>query len=625
MCWLQGGLSVKNYKSLGWLLGLLAVALLVAFTLYSEAETKLRHEAVLKDKQETQGTIDTLIQAQQQTNLLVAQSLAENPFIEELLQRPQPFLRQKLNQLAANLNSATEFKDIWVQLVDVDGRSVYRSWTEKVGDNLLPFRPEIEAVFKARRSLQNISVGRFTVSFKTMVPVIADDGTLLGMVDIVTQFTPLTQKLLDDTGVETVLLVDKRFQGLLTRALTGKFIDGYYVANENASQTLLDELRNEGLQTFLNAPDYRRLDGYVVSAYPVKSDNDVLAYWLTFKPYESIDFSQAVWVLQKYLVISVGVILLILLLASILFSRAQAEAKKRYYRQIINSVSDVIYISNGKRVVDANAHFFELFDEFDSLEAFLARYQCVCEVFEKEEGFLQPVMDGVYWLDYVLAHPHERHKAKIVHHGKAMIFVIKVKSMMGLSERLYNVLMHDITQVERYEQELKTLSVTDELTGAGNRLACNQTMEKEITRSRRYGTTFAVILYDLDFFKKINDTFGHDIGDSVLIEVTAAVKGVLRETDVLCRYGGEEFLIILPQTPIAEAMQTAERLREAVEGLNREQVPVPLTASFGVAELTRWDTGFTLLKRVDRALYQAKELGRNRVEMAEELFGSETH
>lgn len=614
---------MKKFKSFFWLLLLLLVGLLVAQKFYSEAETKLRHEAVLKDRQETQGTIDTLIQAQQQSNLLVAQSLAENPVIEELLQRPQPFLRQKLNQLAANLNSATAFKDIWVQLVDVDGRSVYHSWTEKVGDNLLPFRPEIEAVFKARRSLQNISVGRFTVSFKTMVPVIADDGTLLGMVDIVTQFTPLTQKLLEDTGVETVLLVDKRFQGVLTRALTGKFIDGYYVANENASQALLDELRKEGVQTFLNTPDYRRLDGYVASVYPVESDDGVLAYWLTFKSYESIDFSQAVWVLQKYLVISVGVILLILLLVSILFSRAHAEAKKRYYRQIINSVSDVIYISNGKEVVDANAHFFELFDEFDNLEMFLKRYQCVCEVFEREEGFLQPTMNGMFWLDYILMHPNERHKAKIVRNGKTLIFLIKVKTMMGLSERLYNVLMQDITQIEHYEQELKKLSVTDELTGAGNRLACNQTIEKEINRARRYGAVFSVILYDLDFFKKINDTFGHDIGDSVLIEVTAVVRAALRDSDVLCRYGGEEFLVILPQTPIAEAMQTAERLRSAVESLSKEQVPVPLTSSFGVAELTRWDTGFTLLKRVDRALYQAKELGRNRVEIAEELFGPE--
>nr|WP_246261712.1 diguanylate cyclase [Thiomicrorhabdus cannonii] len=618
---MRGVLSVKSYKSFSWLLGLLLLALLLAYVLYSQAEIKLRHEAVLQDKQETKNTIGTLVQAQQQTNLLLAQSLAENPIIEELLQRPQPLLRQKLSQLTANLNNATSFKDIWVQLVDIDGRSVYRSWTEKVGDNLLPFRPEIGTVFETRRSLQNISVGRFTISFKTMTPVISDDGTVLGMVDIVTQFTPLTQKLLNDAGVETVLLVDKRFQSVLTRALTGKFIDGYYVANENASKALLEQLYQGRLQAFLETPDYTRIDGYVVSVFPIKSEDGVLAYWLAFKPYDAIDFSQVNWVLQKYVVISIGVILLVLLLAVIIMSRSHAEAKKRYYRQIINSVSDVIYISNGKQVVDANAHFFELFDEFENLETFLKRYQCVCEVFEREEGFLQPTMNGMFWLDYVLMHPNERHKAKIVHNGVPQIFLIKVKTMMGLSERLYNVLMQDITQIEHYEQELKKLSVTDELTGAGNRLACNQAMEKEINRSRRYLSTFSVILYDLDFFKKINDTFGHDVGDTVLVEVTAAVRAALRDTDVLCRYGGEEFLVILPQTPIAEALQTAERLRSAVESLSREQVPVPLTSSFGVAELTRWDTGFTLLKRVDRALYQAKEQGRNRVEMAEEVLG----
>lgn len=604
-----------------YLLLILVLGGALAFTkfLYDYAEHTLRHEALLAHQQQTQTKIQSLIKEQKSASMTLTLSFAENPLVQRLLVfQNDGSNARKISRMVQHINDQNGFKNLWVQLIDLKGRSVYRSWTDKTGDNLSAIRSEIDDLIKAPRTLQIISVGKFTVSFKSIMPVMDDSQRLLGLLELITHFTPLTQSLQRETGTESVLLTDKRFRSQLSKAITGQFIDGYYVTNEAASPQLIDLVQKNGVSRLVKADEYLTVGNYVMTRVPVEnSRHEVLAQWLAFTPLNQINFSQTTWVLQKYLMISIGTILLLLLAFIIYMSKSESEQKKRYYRQIIDSVSDIIYISNYKQIVDVNQHFFDFFSDFATVKEFLQEHKCVCDLFEEEEGFLQRKMEGLYWLDYVLAHPEKRHKAKILKAGEPHVFLVKVKRMRGIKETLYNVLMQDITQIEAYEKELRVLSVTDELTGAGNRLACNQALDREIVRSRRYHKKLSLVLFDLDHFKNINDSFGHNVGDQVLIAVTTQVKGLLRDTDVLCRFGGEEFLIVMPETDAEDAKDTAERLRAEIASLSTVDVPIQVTVSFGVAELTRWDTEYTLLKRVDMALYQAKENGRNRVEVAE--------
>ncbi|MEA3406140.1 MAG: GGDEF domain-containing protein, partial [Pseudomonadota bacterium] len=324
-------------------------------------------------------------------------------------------------------------------------------------------------------------------------------------------------------------------------------------------------------------------------------------------------------VLQKYVMISIAATLLPLLVVAQYVHNRQSQRDKQYYRQIIDSVADIIYITNSTRIVDVNRHFFEFYSEFENIDQFLKQYRCVCDTFVIEEGFLQREMKGQYWLQYVLSNPNQKHKAKIIHNGKIYIFQIKIKPMQGQKELLYNVLMQDITQVEAYEKKLQKLTVTDELTGIGNRLACNETLSREIQRSHRYSIPLSLIMLDIDFFKKVNDTYGHDVGDLVLKEVACVVSGMLRDSDKVCRFGGEEFMVILPETNDSVAKQIAERIREAIKNLTSAEVPTQITMSLGVTTLTKWDSEATLIKRADKALYLAKERGRDRVEVDIEL------
>lgn len=166
------------------------------------------------------------------------------------------------------------------------------------------------------------------------------------------------------------------------------------------------------------------------------------------------------------------------------------------------------------------------------------------------------------------------------------------------------------------ELQLRRTARRDALTGLRNRLALEDLSHKEFQRARRYDSALSLIALDLDHFKRINDRFGHSAGDRVLVDVARCLEEQLRESDLVFRVGGEEFLILLPHTPRQAALDVAERLREQLKALEWEfnGERIGCSASLGVAQIhhpgENWQQA---LNRVDRALYEAKETGRDRV------------
>lgn len=160
---------------------------------------------------------------------------------------------------------------------------------------------------------------------------------------------------------------------------------------------------------------------------------------------------------------------------------------------------------------------------------------------------------------------------------------------------------------------LEILSRTDRLTSLANRRRLEESLHAEVLRCKRYEVPFSVIMMDLDRFKDINDTFGHQVGDTVLVTVADLLRRNARETDIVGRWGGEEFMLLCPETSVDLAVEFAERLRHDMSDCPVPEVGV-VTSSFGVATFVRGDDHVSLLARADEALYRAKSLGRNRVE-----------
>lgn len=177
----------------------------------------------------------------------------------------------------------------------------------------------------------------------------------------------------------------------------------------------------------------------------------------------------------------------------------------------------------------------------------------------------------------------------------------------------------DLTRYKRMERQLINMALFDSLTGALSRPAFMEQSEKELSRAQRYHRPLSVMMIDIDHFKNINDTYGHAAGDHVLQIFVEAIQEIIRSTDFLGRVGGEEFALLLPDTPLKSALHLAERVRERITKYPyiAGKMLIEVTASLGVTELHKNDPDIkTLLNRADEALYEAKASGRNRVNMA---------
>lgn len=166
-----------------------------------------------------------------------------------------------------------------------------------------------------------------------------------------------------------------------------------------------------------------------------------------------------------------------------------------------------------------------------------------------------------------------------------------------------------------YHEEIYRLMTFDGLTGAHNKRYFHETLEREVSRSKRYARDMSLILFDIDHFKKVNDTYGHIAGDAVLRQLAGLVRANIRREDIFARVGGEEFAVIVPETAADEARGVAEKIRRLVEATEMmfDTIAIPVTVSLGVAGLAPDESSEALYAKTDGFLYRAKQSGRNRV------------
>ncbi|QCI28165.1 diguanylate cyclase [Caminibacter pacificus] len=170
----------------------------------------------------------------------------------------------------------------------------------------------------------------------------------------------------------------------------------------------------------------------------------------------------------------------------------------------------------------------------------------------------------------------------------------------------------EIKKRRKFETQLIKTATIDSLTGIFNRKHIDYMLQKEVEEAKRYANPLSIIFCDIDHFKDINDKFGHKVGDIVLEELARIMKQNIRKSDIIGRWGGEEFLIILPHTPLNEALRVAEKLQSAIRNYEFPKIG-KITCSFGVTEFKSEDSIYRLMIRVDQALYEAKNTGRDKI------------
>jgi diguanylate cyclase (GGDEF)-like protein len=572
-----------------------------------------------KQAAEIEERVGLLLSEQKSAALGLALMLSENPAIKAALHSPCCTQSAGLSRIAHNLMRRSPIQEVWLHLINAQGVSYERSWTDRRGDSLVGVREDLTALIAnpLREPVTTISTGLFTTSFKTIIAIFEADR-LLGFVEVILPFQPLIDRF--DAGVtESLVFTDKRLRDKLVLARSERFVGQYYLVNTRDNPLLLAHLKAKGPDYFFDGAPYHVEAGYLWVPITIFNESQqVEAHWLVAMPLSRLSMDAVDILLGRYVLVSAVVLVMLALLGWVFLSRQQVLLQRHYYRDVLDSASDIVYVTDLKKITDANAHFFELFSEFKTLDEFHRHYRCMCDAFENEEGFLQAEINGVYWIQHILNHPGEVHKAKIIRRDKTYYFAIKIQPLTEDFFGQYTVVMQDISELEAIQRKLIHLSQTDELTGIGNRLFFNQRLHQAFLRAQQYRIPLCILMFDVDLFKQINDTHGHDQGDVVLHELAQLVNGALREGDLFSRYGGEEFIVMLIDTELAVAKKVAERLLYLVAHHGFAHLaPGEVTCSFGLTALREEDSENALLKRLDNALYQAKHQGRNRIVVAE--------
>ncbi|MCP4137962.1 MAG: diguanylate cyclase [bacterium] len=283
-----------------------------------------------------------------------------------------------------------------------------------------------------------------------------------------------------------------------------------------------------------------------------------------------------------------------------------------YLQSILDSQSNMIIVADKNEILHTNESFLDFFN-YQKLDDFRKRYTCVTDVCIESEGYISKSKEN-HWIETVLNSHNLQNLMAFQPNGfdSPRIFSVHV-SKLSIDEERYVIVFSDVTQLERRTQDLEKKATLDSLTKVYNRRKFNEILAQQIEAAKICETDLSLIFFDIDNFKKINDTYGHQVGDIILIMLTNAVKTSIRKTDLLARWGGEEFITLLPCTNLEDARKIAEKVRGRVEEINFDIVGT-VTCSFGVTIFDSEENIDNFIERADKALYRAKENGRNRVE-----------
>lgn len=304
------------------------------------------------------------------------------------------------------------------------------------------------------------------------------------------------------------------------------------------------------------------------------------------------------------------ILMSIIVLVRIFVSKNRKESKK--FQTVIDNLDEMILVKSNYDIHSINKSFLKFFG-ITNADEFKTKQKCLSQYFISADGYLDLDLSKID--DTLIEKIKNTEKTKRVvqianHKGEIHTLTIKIDKLED-DDNLHVIVLSDITALQKRSEKFEKRANIDSLTGAYSRAKFDYLFHSEFARSIRYFNPLTILFIDIDNFKIVNDTYGHDIGDEVLKKFANLISTNSRELDVFARWGGEEFILMLPQTNINDGYKLAEKIRNIIALHKFDQIET-LTCSIGLSMLNKGDNHESIIKRADNALYKAKSTGRNR-------------
>ena len=291
---------------------------------------------------------------------------------------------------------------------------------------------------------------------------------------------------------------------------------------------------------------------------------------------------------------------------NILLERDNKKTTK-ILQKILDAQTSLTILTDFKTIEFASKSFYDLFG-VQSSEKFHELHYNFLDIFVHHKNYLDASTREEFLEVYNNAQKEDRIVSipSVIYDVK--VFYIEIDKI----DELFVLTLTDITEIQFERLDSDYRATHDKLTGAFNRAKFEDTLETKFQNVKRYERDLSIAILDIDFFKKVNDNYGHQVGDDILKQLSKLCLKNIRTTDFFARWGGEEFVLLLEETDLKSAKIVCEKLRVAVENNKSQNLP-PITVSIGISQFKKDDTKEEFFKRADKALYEAKENGRNKV------------
>lgn len=590
------------------------------YTLYNNKVNRYHQQVIARVDAALKSAINTFELANDHFHSYQSATLAQfimqtnNASVQE-----RDAIRTQLLQKYSNFYNTKKLNSMDVlHLFDAKGNSLLRFHEiHKYDDPVIKLRYSLQQLNKKFYYQKGLEIGVFKESFRFQYPLFYD-GNFVGAYEYGIGFDTLIEEMEKFYGTRHLFILKSKDidaivnPDVITSRYQKVFIDSKsFYFKKRTKHNDIDYERFEyvtHLEKFKKAlllHEPSAIEGY----------RDGEFFTIAIKPISDIQTKEVGYLFSyiqnsprpsfiKTLIIEVALSFLLALGAY--FYLIKQLRHKIYIRNLINLQHNMLIVTDGKNIKDANDSLLKFFG-YNNLNAFHKNHNCICDFFLQGEGYLQKRMGKETWLSYMKIHPKKKHHVKMKEHKNIRIFELYREDFKDSKNVV--VTFRDITNEIKEHEALEDRANFDTLTHIYNRNRFDYFLDKEIERSNRYGETFSLIMFDIDHFKQVNDSYGHDIGDSVLQELSELIATHTRDVDIFARWGGEEFMII-SHTDIAKAEAFAEKLRKVVDEYTFTHINT-ITCSFGVSQYHTNDTNEMITKRCDEMLYAAKNSGRN--------------
>lgn len=547
-------------------------------------------------------------------------------------------LREELSQLITPLYKAIQQKGILqYQVVLSNNESFYRAHKpDKFGDYLGETRSDFKYTNITKKPIRGFTQGKTAHGFRNTFPIFDKQNEYIGAIEISFASEKLQWYLNNISGIHTHFIVDKDiFQAKAWQR--DDLVLEYEESSESSKYMItlstihtrekcivqnkikLDPAREEidkkieigdAFSLYVKFEEHRE----IVAFLPIKNlENKTVAWLVSYSKNTIIEKTIFTDTIVRLVSLLISILIIYFLIKQIL-SKEELQKQHKIVNEILSATDNSIIITDFNDIKYANDKFKSMM-HIQDLESFnVLNSHNMLNIFNKTEGFLHMglLQEDESFISLLLkTSPEDRIVSILDKNFELKSYKISLTKLESKSD--YLVTLSDITKMKEQRDEMQVKVYKDGLTKVYNRNKFDEVFLDELQRSKRYDTSFSIAILDIDKFKNFNDTYGHLIGDEVLISMAQTVNKNVRETDFFARWGGEEFVILFKNTSVEEAKEVSEKLKDKIEH-TIHPIAGNITVSFGLSEYIKGDTMESIFKRCDAALYKAKENGRNRIE-----------